>query len=1076
MKNVICLMVLMLWSGLSYGQGTIRGTVKDQETQEPIYSAMIRVQGVQKGARTDFDGEFELVIAPGTYTLKISNQNEGYIDKEEEVVVTEGEVVVLNLTLSKNAEVINIGDVIVVAQKREGAATTAADDARRRDEQGATDGVTNEQMKEKGVTTVADAVTTAPGISVEDGKSVYVRGLGDRYTKTILNGMEIPGLDPDRNAVQLDIFPAAVVDNITVYKTFIPNLAGDFTGGLVDITTKDFPSERTIYAKAGLGYNTLTTFNSQYISYKGGAIDFLGFDDGTRALPVSKTAKFPNPVLDDPILETRTRAFSNVMAVEQRMNFLNQNYAFAYGDRIVFDKDPKNKKTYGYNFVLNYRNTYQFYEDVQYSEFRKDQQNGVPVDELERSRVSQGMQSENNVLWTALLGQSFKYKRSKLKLALFHTQNGQSSSASLLEENFEDNPATLEKTSLQYTQRSVSNLNLSGLHHLDTANAWKLEWKLSPTYSLIKDPDIRSTALAYELDANGDPTYSFDPAVGAQTIRIWRHLNEYNLGGRFDFTYTKKLKEDRKTEISFGALNTYKHRDFEVLQYLFDFRNGSDLNFSGDPNWYFQDENIWTPETDTGLYVNAPNGALEPANTFTGSQNVSGAYVMNEFPFTQNFKATYGLRVEQAYNWYTGQNNLGDKVYVNEKILDELSFLPSVNAVYKVDKPIDTLTVTQSMKEIESNQSKIDRYSEKYDKKMGAISSKIAEYQSLTDTTEREKALAKWNRKKHVLDRKNRVFEGKSQNWLDTSYQVTTSKRYTNIRGAYATTVARPSFKEKSLAQIYDPLQGRTFNGNIDLRQTTIHNFDLRWEYFFGRTELVSASAFYKRFIDPIEIVTFSTAPSNVKPLNTGTAQVYGVELELRKAIGFNNPAQEHLNFVIGTNFTYVVSKVDMRESFMTVGDSLISEKQLRIDNAREGEVIGNYRTMYGQSPYMINAFATFRNDSLGLVLNVSYNVQGKKLAVIGTGRIPDVYEQPFHSLSLKASKTLGADEAWKVSLTGKNLLMNARRKFYESYNATPQIYSYLRPGMTITASVSYNLTGRKNKEKTPAIDGNSAQ
>ena len=80
-----------------------------------------------------------------------------------------------------------------------------------------------------------------------------MRGLGDRYTKTILNGMEIPGLDPDRNSVQMDIFPATVIDNITVYKTFTPNLSGDFTGGLVDITTKDFPAGQIFYVNASLG-------------------------------------------------------------------------------------------------------------------------------------------------------------------------------------------------------------------------------------------------------------------------------------------------------------------------------------------------------------------------------------------------------------------------------------------------------------------------------------------------------------------------------------------------------------------------------------------------------------------------------------------------------------------------------------------------------------------------------------------------------------------------------------------------------------------------------------------------------
>lgn len=377
-------------------------------------------------------------------------------------------------------------------------------------------------------------------------------------------------------------------------------------------------------------------------------------------------------------------------------------------------------------------------------------------------------------------------------------------------------------------------------------------------------------------------------------------------------------------------------------------------------------------------------GAYEPANQFSARQNVAGAYVMNEFPITKDFRAIYGVRVENAKNWYTGQNNLGTERYNDTIILDEWNLLPSVNLVYKFEKPEDS-----------------------------------AHY-----------------------------------------------KRFTNLRAAYYSSVARPSFKEKSLAAIFDPLQGRTFNGNIDLQQTTIHNFDARWEYFFGRVELLSASAFYKQFYDPIELVVFNTAPDNIQPLNTGTAQVYGFELEARKAIGFNKKEKEHLSFVVGVNYTYVVSQVDMRESLITSGGITKTEKQIREENARVGQTIGNFRPMYGQSPYIINAFATFKNDSLGLIFNTSYNVQGKKLAAIGIGRIPDVYEQPFHSLNFKVSKSFGADEAWQASLTGKNLLLSTRRRLYESFNATSQVYSYFNPGMTITAGVSYNLIGKKDKKK----------
>ena len=978
MFKKVLILVLCLLGGNAMAQGVIRGKVTDESNSQPIPFAKVKVEGQNAGANTDFDGEYTIKIAPGTYVLIFSMSGEGYIDKKETVVVNDEDVIVVDVALGKSKAVQDIKEMTATAQKTDGAKTVAADDARRRDEQGATEGVTDEQMKERGVTTAVEAVQMAPGLSVEDGKSVYVRGLGDRYTKTILNGMEIPGLDPDRNSVQMDIFPAAVIDNITVYKTFIPKFAGDFTGGLVDITTKDFPSERTFYVKAGLGYNTEATFNKDYISYKGGSLDFLGFDDGTRALPIRTTDKLPDPVLGDPVLENRTRAFGDVMAAEKSSNFLDQNYAIAYGDRFMRDKKGKDKLTYGYNVVLNYRNTHRFYNEVQFNEYRKDPDLTETI--MFRDRSSVGQLAENNVMWTALVGQSVKIRRSKVSLSLFHTQNGQSSSSVLRQLNSESNPAILAKQSLQYTQRSVSNLNLNGRHFLDTLGKWKLDWKLSPTYSLIKDPDIRSTVLE-EMDTpgpNGEVVYGLTQSVGAEIRRIYRYLNEYNLSGRFDLTYSFNQWDSLKSEISFGALNTYKNRNFEVYDYIFNVENPD--GFSNDPNWYFEDENIWTPESDSGTYA---IGQRQLANSFMASQNVTGAYIMNELPLSKRFKATYGVRAEKVVNRYTGENNLGDVKYENEVVLDEFSILPSINMVYKIEKKKDS--------------------TRRYD-------------------------------------------------------------RFTNIRGAYATTVARPSFKEKSIAQIYDPIQGRRYNGNIDLLQTTIHNADLRWEYFYGRTELISASVFYKRFIDPIEVVANVAAPNEVQPVNAGVADVYGAELELRKAIGFNKKGKEHLHFVAGANFTYVISRIDMNKVKTIVGGVEYTEKEVRELNARDGETIGDYRPMYGQSPYIINAFLTFRNDSLGLSLNVSYNVQGKKLAVIGVGSLPDVYEQPFHSLNFKASKAFGKEQRWKASLTAKNILMSARQRYYESYGTDSQIYDYFYQGMNITGSVSYLLQGKKKK------------
>ncbi len=672
------------------------------------------------------------------------------------------------------------------------------------------------------------------------------------------------------------------------------------------------------------------------------------------------------------------------------MSFLNQNYAFAIGNQKDFYINTKSEKrdssrlTYGYNAVINYRSSNTYYGDVEYNEFVKDTDLTETV--LFRDRSSRGEQTESNVLWTTLLGQSIKFGKSKFSLTFFHTQNGTKFTASLTERNYDSNQAVLVKQGLQYTQRSVSNANLTGIHYLDSLNKWKLIWKLSPTFSRISDPDIRSTALEIsdQPGLNGDDVYLWEESVGAEVRRIFRSLNEYNLSGRFDFERKFMQWDSLESVLSFGGLTTYKYRSFDVSEYVFKLYGTPSNIVPNDPNWFFENENIWTPENGQGTYV---TGQQEKANVYEANQMTNAAYVMNDLPFSKSFSATYGARIERNVNRYTGQSNNADSDpnaprYVNEIVLNKINVLPSLNLIFKLKKSGDSLK-----------------------------------------------------------------FE-----------------RNTNFRAAYTQTVARPSFREISISQIYDPIQGRRYLGNINLKQTLIHNADFRWERFFGRTEIISASAFYKRFINPIEIVANVAAPNEFLPVNAGVADIYGAEFEFRKALGFNKKSQEHMRFVLGGNFTYVISRIDMNIVETEVGGIAMTEKEVREANAREGEVIGDYRSMYGQSPYIINAFADFSNDSLWLSCNVSYNVQGKKLAVIGVGGVPDVFEQPFHSLNLKVSKGFGKVSEgefvprWTASITGRNLLNQGKRRWYESFNAESQIFDYLHKGITISAAISYTI------------------
>ncbi len=954
----VAALILALTINTFSQKGILRGQITDRKNGETLpFANIYNKDNISQGTTSDLDGNFTLKLEAGTYTIVFSSTS--YASIEKSITITGDKTTIENIALGESNEV--LVEFQVVAEKKV-SNTMAAFDREKMKATNMVDGTSSEQMKKTGDSDAGEVIKRVTGVSIEGGKHVYVRGLGDRYTKTILNSMEIPGLDPDRNTVQMDIFPTNLIDNITVYKTFTPELPGDYTGGLVNIQTKDFPTRKTISFSAGLGYTPITTFNSDFILYEKGKLDFIGFDDGSRKLPINASKPISDPTQGEEALERSTKAFGKQMAVQPSSAFMNQSYSFGIGNQI----NPEGKNfDYGYNFYVNYQNNYTFYEDVTYGAFRKDPD--ASVYSLFPDRISTGQLGSQNVLWSALLGQSIKInKLHKISLNIFHTQNGESTAANLNEQNFEFNPATLLKQSLQYTQRQVSNVNLSGKHTLKK-NKWNMNWSLSPSISKIDDPDIRSTVLEKEEDTQneGEYIYSLNQSVGGEIRRIFRYLNEYNINSKLDFEYSFKKKDSLESKIKFGVSETYKTRTFEVFDYIFNLEGNPDI--PNDPNWFFEDENIWTPETDQGTYV---SGDRQLANSYEATQLIIGAYAMNELPVTEKFKAVYGVRMEKVTNTYTGQDNAGNVFYTNETVLDELNFLPAVNLVYAV---------------------------------------------------------------------KDSLFETM------------------NVRTSYTQTLARPSFREKSIAQIYDPIQGRRYNGNIDLMQTNIHNADLRWEYFYGRTEVLSVSGFYKKFINPIEIVSFEKAPNEVQPINAGEADVYGIELEARKRIGFKD--QDHIKFFAGANFSWIESKIDMNQVIVKDGaTNTKTEKEIREANARDGETIGDYRPMFGQSPYLVNGFVSFGNDSLGLDVNLSYNVQGKRLAVIGIGAIPDVYERPFHSLNLKISQKFGKNGQWKGSVSAQNLLNNARRRYYESYEAEPQLYDYFMQGRQFSVSISYTL------------------
>ncbi len=936
-KNLLVL-VCMLVAQFVLGQNGITGIVNDGDANDVLPFANIQLKNTSKGATTDFEGKYTLETDPGTYDVIFSFV--GYETKEiTGVEVKNNEYFTLNVTL--NLLTNNLDEVVVTTSVRRNTESSVLQ--LQKASVKLLDGISIQSIKKTGASDIAAAVKTVPGVSVVGGKYVYVRGLGDRYTKTILNGMDIPGLDPDRNTLQLDLFPTSILDNIQVVKSFTAESPADFTGGFVDVITKDIPTRGEYSITIGGGYNSSMHFNDDYLTSGTSNTDLLGFDDGKRNLRISRLQNIPSPADNSPVLNLITRHLDPEMAVKNDQSKMNFNFGISTGNQFDLGEETK----LGYQAALTYRNTTDFYENAENNFWYKARADNSNY-EMEPDRLQSGNIGKNNVLISGLAGLALKTRQSKYRLNVLHIQNGESTNAFFNVSSLLFDAVNGLRDNIEYTQRSITNAQLSGKHTNEDAS-WMYEWNLSPTLSLIDDKDVRFTS--FEILDNGNLVIR--PSSFGPPTRIWRGLEEINLTGKADVT-RKHILFDKDAKLLFGGGYTHKQREFTIDQYFLSVRGTPATPINGNPDNLLLPENIWTPQTDDGTYL---SGNYEPANSFESYSTLAAGYVSEEFNITQRLKSILGVRFEKFDLVYTGQNNQGTIVLEEEKVIDEADFFPSANLIYDLKEDGDM-----------------------------------------------------------------------------------------KLRGSYSRTTARPSFKEASIAQIFDPLTGRTFNGNIDIEPTYINNFDLRLEKYGENGQFFAVSAFYKSFTNPIELVTFETAPSNFEPRNVESANVIGAELEARQGLGFIDMALN--DFAFNANISVINSKVDMSER----------EYQSRLTNAREGESIEDTRKLQGQSPYLVNVGFTYTGEDNGWQAGMFYNVQGKTLEVVGIAAIPDVYTLPFHNLNMNFSKEFGEERNSKITLKFSNILNDDNESVYQSFRATDQIYSFRRPGQEISLSYTYNF------------------
>ena len=942
MKNKIHSLLILLFlplGSLIAQTGTVAGNIIDGEFVEPMAFANVLVKGTTIGTTSDFDGKYQLDLEPGTYTIVFSFV--GYATQEiSEVVVKANQVYVLDVTLSTNSL-----DAIVITTSAKRNTETSVLNLQKKSVV-VLDGLSAQSIKSTGASNLANAVKNIPGVSIEGGKYVYVRGLGDRYTKSILNGIDIPGLDPDRNTIQMDLFPTNILDNVIVLKSPSAQYPADFTGGIVDIVTKDFPTKPEYTFSLGTGYNPDMHFNKKYLTYTGSKTDILGFDNGKRDLPINRYQPIPGTFENKLLLNSLTSRFQSELMAKQETSNANFDFGFTLGNQYAIGDN-----NIGYQASFSYKNETTFYENRKDGAYVKN--NSDPsINDLNFVLDSNGSEGINNVILNGMLGLVYKTETSKFKVNLLHIQNGESTAGTydqiISQDAVGGGLEPLYKNALTYTERSVTNLLLNGSHRLSNdENAFNLEWKFSPTFSKVMDKNHRITPL----QQSGEGDYFISPSASTFPLQLWRNLIEENWAAKIDFDKTIELF-GKPAKIKFGGAYTYKFRDFSIDDYTFNISGDDSFIADGNVDNLLASENVWNPTTDSGTHL-VFGDQFNPNDAYEGEHNIGATYFSAEFNFTEKLKTVLGIRTEFFKSYYTGQDN--SIVYNSELILDEFDFFPSANLIY-----------------------------------------------TLSDNS--------------------------------------------NLRSSYSRTTARPSFKEASVAQIFDPITSRLFIGNIDLAPTYVNNFDLRYEHFAESGQMYAVSGFYKDFTDPIEQAFFLQAPTQLTVDNLGSAQVYGVELEIRQRLGFISEDLRNLKF--NANMSFIKSELTMSDD----------EFQSRTLAARDGEHINRKRDLQGQAPFLLNFGLNYNDSEKGLQTGLFFNVQGKTLEVVGIGLVPDVYTQPFESLNFTFNKAFGENKRSSIDFKVSNILGSNRESVYKSFNTQNKIYSLRSPGTEFSLGYSFKF------------------
>jgi len=655
---VIALFTVVM--GFAQEKATLNGTLTDKDMNgEPLPFASITVKGTTMSTTADETGNYTLSVPAGEQTIVFTFL--GYETKEVAVTFTAGETQTLNQELGSTS--VQLNDVVietVVNREKEAALLLDQKNAVEMKQV-----IGSQELSRKGVGDAAGAVAKTTGVAKAEGvNNVFVRGLGDRYNSTTLNGLPLPSEDPEYKNISLEFFGANIIKNVGINKTFSANLYGDVGGANIDITSKDADKKSILSASAGVGFNTNALSNTVLVA--DGAYNYFGFLKNGTGIPINDLTKY---------------SFKTSLKPTEQSTPVNTNFNIVAGKQFELAND-QSISVFG---VILSESGYQYKEG-----------NSKTINAIGQNSQDLKFQRSEYKATQAILGNA-KYKfgtgRSISYNTLFLHDNNQSvADYNGFARNVNDNSDFANKSFIRRQQLNNNNLFVNQLIGEYKVND-KINLDAGVAYNMIRasEPDRRTNAYDYDYAGDNGGGYLVSANSSGSNNRYFSTLKENDITGKAAVAYTFNPESNLQNVLTIGINARHTTRDFDNTQFNFDFNRPVPVDINN-PDGLFNQATLDLGKLNDGYDLTTGRGTAENPRAFDpffykGERSIYAGYAQIEYPFSEKFIAQIGVRFESFKQNVTWDTNLGNSNPPTKAAdISKTYVLPSLNLKYSLDE------------------------------------------------------------------------------------------------------------------------------------------------------------------------------------------------------------------------------------------------------------------------------------------------------------------------------------------------------------------------------------------------------